>query len=518
MRRVRRADRPALVGRYSVSAVLGSGSFGTVYVGRDPGTGLAVAVKVLDRDRRDDAVFMAALRAEADAMRRIDDPHCVKVLDVIDEPALAAIVTELIDGASLRAVLGRAGRLTGPQALDVMRGALRGLIAVHDAGLVHGDIKPDNILVDRRGVSRLIDFGLAREAGSALRADGSVAGSPAYMSPEQIKGGHVDGRSDLYACAAVLFELLTGRRPYVGDEAADVVRMHVHDPVPDPREIDPHLGVALARLCMTGLAKDPADRFTSAADFLVALQDAAGDRYGAAWRTGLGLGALAGAAAGVLTTQATRAAIPTDGANGAGAAPGVPARAAARRPSRSVRVGGSAVAAASVTVAIIVIVAVHAHSGDQAGGVPAAALSTTTTAAAGPGGSSAGSLQGTPTPAAGPGSTATPGPSPVAGTPSSSTPPTASTHGSPPCQADTFLGIARSTYGQTVTAAGPPTCAGGYAVETFTPYANGQEAPFFFQEASNGTWTLIEGGNATPTVACATIPAAVMAKFGFGCP
>jgi serine/threonine protein kinase len=170
-----------------VSAVLGSGSFGTVYVGRDPGTGLAVAVKVLDRDRRDDAVFMAALRAEADAMRRIDDPHCVKVLDVIDEPALAAIVTELIDGASLRAVLGRAGRLTGPQALDVMRGALRGLIAVHEAGLVHGDIKPDNILVDRRGVSRLIDFGLAREAGSALRADGSLAGSPAYMSPEQIR-------------------------------------------------------------------------------------------------------------------------------------------------------------------------------------------------------------------------------------------------------------------------------------------------------------------------------------------
>ena len=401
-----------------MSAVLGSGSFGTVYLGRDPATGSAVAVKVFDRVRRDDAVFMAALRAEADAMRRIDDPHCVQVRDVIDEPTVAAIVTELIDGASLRAVLGRAGRLTGPQALDVMRGALRGLIAVHEAGLVHGDIKPDNILVDRRGVSRLIDFGLARDARSARWAGGSVTGSPSYMSPEQITGGAVDGRSDLYACAAVLFELLTGRRPYTGDDAAQVLRKHLHDPVPDPREVDPELGDALARVCLTGLAKDPTGRFRSAADFLAALQDAAADRYGAAWRTGLGLGALAGAATGVLTAHAPENTIPTGAADPTdrlGAAAAVPVRAAGRLSRRS-RVGSVAVAVLTVTVVVILIVlirTVSGHNTDRGGAAPAPGTATTAPAAVLPGGSGTGSLPGTSATATGP--TATPGPTPAPG-------------------------------------------------------------------------------------------------------
>ncbi|SDO88569.1 Protein kinase domain-containing protein [Nakamurella panacisegetis] len=366
MREQRRGDQPAHVGRYRVSAVLGSGSFGTVYLGSDPTIGSPVAVKVLDRDRTDDQASMAALRSEADAMRRIQDRHCVRVIDVVDEPDVTAIVTELIDGASLRAVLTRAaGRLTGPQALDVMRGALLGLTAVHTAGLIHGDVKPDNILVDRRGVSRLIDFGLARPQG-AVSADGSVAGSPAYMSPEQITGHQVTGRSDIYACAAVLFELLTGRRPYVSDRVVDVARMHLNAPVPDPREFEPTLAADLAQLCMKGLSKDPADRYATAADFLAALEQAAQQRYGAAWRTGLGLGALAGAAAALIThavaqTDSVSPPITTTPESVSSRTPAAghrPRSSSARRISRLTRrsrIGASAVAAVVATAVIVVV-------------------------------------------------------------------------------------------------------------------------------------------------------------------
>jgi serine/threonine protein kinase len=139
-------DNGSRVGRFVVTSVLGAGAFGTVYLGPDPSTGSAVAVKVMAREYQDSTMFRTALRAEEAALRRIRDQHCVRVVDIVDEPDVVAIVTELVDGASLRAVLARAGRLTGPQSLDVLRGTLLGLSAVRAAGLVHGDIKPDIML------------------------------------------------------------------------------------------------------------------------------------------------------------------------------------------------------------------------------------------------------------------------------------------------------------------------------------------------------------------------------------
>lgn len=283
------------VGVFPVSGVLGKGSFGTVYLGEDLATRQPVAVKVLDRH---DAQLRERLRAEATAMRQINDPHCVRVIEVIDEPDVAAIVTEFVDGASLRAALRQAGRLTGPQACSVMHGALSGLVAVHAAGLLHGDIKPDNVLVDRHGVSLLIDFGLAAAPRSAANPASHLAGSSAYLSPEQIRGEPADVRSDVYACAVVLYELLCGQRPYLADRIDAVLDQHLHAPVPDPRSVDPAITAAFARLCISGLAKDPALRPQTATEFLALLEDAADERYGHAWRAGAGLGALAGAVVG----------------------------------------------------------------------------------------------------------------------------------------------------------------------------------------------------------------------------
>ena len=336
--------RSFAVGRYAVHAVLGSGGFGTVYYGTDPATGRPVAVKVLDRAGADPA-RRVQLRAEADAMRRIDDPHCVRVLDVVDEPARAAIVTEFVNGASLRAVLDRVGRLTGPQALVVLRGALRGLVAVHAAGLIHGDLKPDNILVDQQGVSKLIDFGLAAPPQAATEVPDSVIGSPSYLSPEQIRGVPADARSDIYACAVMLYELLCGQRPFTADSVPALLARHLSAPVPDPRRLVPDIGDGLAALCRAGLAKDPAQRPQTALDFLRALEDAARQRYGPAWATGLGLGALVG---GGLAPVAEHAAAPLR-------TPRVRAVRPARRFSRLAVGGGVATAVAAAVVATVVV-------------------------------------------------------------------------------------------------------------------------------------------------------------------
>lgn len=277
---------------YRLDSLLGTGTFGTVYRGTDVRDGSMVAVKVFDR--ADHTSMLAILHAEAEAMRAIDDPNCVRVLEVIEQEP-PALVSEYVDGATLRAVSSKAGRLTGPQALDVVRGALLGLAAVHRAGLRHGDVKPDNILIDRSGTSRLIDFGLTQP--TSLTPGPGITGSPAYMSPEQVRGAPVDHRSDLYAFAAILFELLTGRRPFLGDTIAEVLRRQVADPVPDAHAVDPAVSVALATVCSTGLAKDPADRYQSAPEFLRALEEAARHSYGPTWAMGTGLGALVGVAA-----------------------------------------------------------------------------------------------------------------------------------------------------------------------------------------------------------------------------
>lgn len=282
---------------YRLDGLLGEGTFGTVYRGTDVRNGTVVAVKVFDRG--DAQAMLGILRAEARVMREIEHPNCVRVLDVIErEPP--ALVTEYIHGATLRAVLNRAGRLTGQQSLDVVRGALLGLAAVHESGLRHGDVKPDNILIDGSGVSRLIDFGLVQ---NSPQPEGSViTGSPAYMSPEQVRGGSVDHRSDLYAFAAILFELLTGRRPFPAGAADEVMRRHITDPVPDAHAVNPDVSTSLASVCSTGLAKDPAARYQSAAEFLHALEQAARHTYGSAWAAGTGLGALAGAAVHTVAT------------------------------------------------------------------------------------------------------------------------------------------------------------------------------------------------------------------------
>lgn len=271
------------VGGYVFEQPIGQGASGTVYVAFQPDLQRYVAIKELSRALVRDPEFLERFRREARTMAALDSAHCVRVFDFFERPGEAYLVTELIDGATLREVADKNGPLTPEQALYVLRGALLGLIDAHALGLVHLDIKPANILCDRDGVSKLGDFGLAERSGWSS-PNALPTGSPLYASPEQATGGAVDARSDVYACGAMLFELLTGRPPYVAETALAVLSMHASEPVPDPRTVAPRLPGGVAWVVIKAMAKNPAERFQTAAQFLDTLDREAQAGYGADWQ------------------------------------------------------------------------------------------------------------------------------------------------------------------------------------------------------------------------------------------
>ncbi|NUS73322.1 MAG: serine/threonine protein kinase [Corynebacteriales bacterium] len=296
----------SMLGRYKLQTMLGQGATGVTYRALDPANNTLVALKVLAPRLCQDPGFVERFYAEAETMRRLTDPHCTQLRDFLNQPGAMTIVTDYIDGVSLRELLKNGQRLTGEQALGVFRGALTGLVHLHGHGLIHRDVKPDNIMLDRTGTTRLIDFGLTRPAG---RVGEMVEGSPSYMSPELIRNKPLDVRSDVYACGMVLAELLTGRRIFAGKNLADTISNHVRTPVPD---FTAEYGVApaLSSVIATAIAKDPDERYPSAADFLHALETAATEVFGPDWLSRAGVASLVTALAGAAVTS---------GALGAGA-------------------------------------------------------------------------------------------------------------------------------------------------------------------------------------------------------
>lgn len=252
---------------------LGTGGTGRVVLATYATTGAYVAVKYLRDELRHDPEFLAGFRREARIMVELDDPAIVRLYEYVEARDGAAIVMELIDGVSLRAILTEHGA-TGPEAaLTVLKGSLRGLSVAHAAGIVHRDYKPENVLVQADGTSKLSDFGIATPSG----VPGVPAGTPPYMAPEQWDG--LPGpAADVYAATCVFFECLTGRRPYRADHPAGLRYQHRNAPIPVVDAPEP-----VRRLVTRGLAKDPADRPATARVFLAELEAAAADAYGPDW-------------------------------------------------------------------------------------------------------------------------------------------------------------------------------------------------------------------------------------------
>src|SRR5271166_753968 len=198
---------------YSEVRELGSGATGRVVEALHEATGQHVAIKYLIGALVHDPAFLARFRDEARVLVELDRPHVVRMFEYVEEPGLgAAIVMELVDGASLHQLISHRGSTTPESALAVLKGSLLGLAAAHAVGVVHRDYKPENVLVDSSGDSKLADFGVAVRAGRRLGA----VGTPLYMAPEQWSGGDASPATDIYAATAVFYECLTGNPPFSG--------------------------------------------------------------------------------------------------------------------------------------------------------------------------------------------------------------------------------------------------------------------------------------------------------------
>ncbi|MEU7828316.1 serine/threonine-protein kinase [Nonomuraea sp. NPDC049129] len=264
----------ALVPGYREVRQLGAGHTGRVFLATYQATGAYVAIKYLNATLRRDTEFMDRFRVDTPSLVELDDPNVVQLYEFVETPTRAAVVMELVDGVSLRTILAEHGRTSPEAALAVLKSTLLALAAAHDKGVAHRDVKPENVLVQADGTSKLSDFGVVVHA----EEPGVPAGSPPYMSPELWTQGDAGPPADLYAAACLLFEAVRGRPPYKAEDVASLRDKHLVEPV--PLEVAPD---SLRDLLRRGLAKDPAVRYASARQFAAELEEDAVAGYGPDW-------------------------------------------------------------------------------------------------------------------------------------------------------------------------------------------------------------------------------------------
>jgi ABC-type amino acid transport substrate-binding protein/predicted Ser/Thr protein kinase len=254
-------------GHYQLLELLGRGGMGEVYRAHDTRTDRIVALKVLPPHLAEDTVFQQRFRRESQAAAGVNDPHVVPIHSYGEIDGRLYLDMRLIEGLTLGEILSERERPLGPQlAVKVVEQVASALDGAHQAGLVHRDVKPSNILISEREFVYLIDFGLARTASDpGLTTAGSTLGTLAYMAPERFSGGQADPRSDIYALTCVLYECLTGSRPYPDDSLEQQIAGHMVTPPPKPSESDPRLG-AFDAVIAKGMAKEPAKRYRTGAE------------------------------------------------------------------------------------------------------------------------------------------------------------------------------------------------------------------------------------------------------------
>ncbi len=266
-------------GRYDIQEVLGSGGMGVVYRAYDMEVGEAVAIKALRPELGGlDPTLLERFKQELRLARRITHRNVVRTYDLGEVDGVYYITMELVRGATVAALIREAGRLAVPATLTIGKQVCRALEVAHEEGIVHRDIKPQNLLVDPTGFLKVMDFGIARLAerpvggDHALTAAGVVVGTPQYMAPEQLFGDPVDGRADVYATGAVLFECVTGRPVFEAPSLVALLARHLNDAPPDPRTVNADVPEPLGRAILRALARKPDERWPGAREFLHALE------------------------------------------------------------------------------------------------------------------------------------------------------------------------------------------------------------------------------------------------------
>ncbi|HZQ91581.1 MAG TPA: serine/threonine-protein kinase [Terriglobales bacterium] len=262
------------IGRYEIVAELGRGAMGVVYRATDPNIGRTVALKTMriDAEGIDSQELLKRFRQEARAAGVLNHPNVVTIYDAGEHEGLFYMAMEYIEGRTLQTLLAGGRRLAAEQVVDVARQVCAGLDYAHARGIVHRDIKPANIMITAEGVVKIMDFGIAK-TGSGMTSAGQVLGTPSYMSPEQVRGQALDGRSDLFSLGVVLYESVTGKKPFVGESITAIIyKIVAEDPVP-PAEYDPELHPGLAAIVIKALAKTKEKRYQRGADLVHDLEN-----------------------------------------------------------------------------------------------------------------------------------------------------------------------------------------------------------------------------------------------------
>ncbi len=264
-----------LSGRYRLDAQIGAGGMSTVYRAFDTTLERTVAVKLMHREIASDSDQLERFRREARAVAQMSHPHVVGVIDAGDDDQRPYIVFEYVEGETLKERIRRSGRLPIDESIAYAIEIARALAAAHVRGIVHRDIKPQNVLIDEEGSAKVTDFGIARSLDEeGLTADGRVLGTTDYVSPEQALGHAVNGQSDIYSLGIVLFEMLTGDVPFHGENQVAVAMKHVREDPPDVQYLRPEVSASLAAVLDHMVAKSLEARYADVTSLMYDLEDA----------------------------------------------------------------------------------------------------------------------------------------------------------------------------------------------------------------------------------------------------